>query len=250
MPPRYSYWTIILDGQPTAFRAAVRDDLLPTLRQLQATNPVAVLKWFARGRVWESPEEARAAQRQMPRPPAEHRQREWRPGGEHRDPHERFKKETFQARKRRERKAADLARQSGGPRPARATSGGTRAAGPVSQAEGRENRRRPRGGQPESGRAPTSRERPFGPSRRNRPPTSSGPGFRPRRFGSDAPAATGAASVGADGAAVAPRPDPAAQADEHRSPSPEPLVRTAPAADPGPLAPAHKTACPRLRKPR
>ena len=37
MPPRFSYWTILAGGLPTSFRAAERDDLLPTLRRLQ--NP-------------------------------------------------------------------------------------------------------------------------------------------------------------------------------------------------------------------
>ncbi len=64
MPPRYTYWTIILDGQPTAFRAADRETLLPTLKQLQSKNPDATLKWFAHAQVWDSPEEARAAQGQ------------------------------------------------------------------------------------------------------------------------------------------------------------------------------------------
>src|SRR5512138_1299171 len=64
MPPRFTYWTIILDGQPTAFRAAEREALLPTLKQLQSKNPDAVLKWFAHGKVWDSPEEARARQGQ------------------------------------------------------------------------------------------------------------------------------------------------------------------------------------------
>src|SRR5512136_3072710 len=59
MPPRFAFWTIILDNQPTAFRARERETLLPTLRQLQSRNPDAAMKWFARGRLWESPEEAR-----------------------------------------------------------------------------------------------------------------------------------------------------------------------------------------------
>ena len=29
MPPRFAYWTILVDGQPTAFRAAEVDELLP-----------------------------------------------------------------------------------------------------------------------------------------------------------------------------------------------------------------------------
>lgn len=112
MPPRFTYWTIILDGKPTAFRAAERDQLLPTLKQLQSKNPAAVLKWFAHGRLWESPEEvwqvklkAREAAREATE---ERRSRSWRPGGEHKDPREKFKKETFQARRRRDKKAANL----------------------------------------------------------------------------------------------------------------------------------------------
>ena len=113
MPPRFTYWTIILDGQPTAFRAAERDQLLPTLKQLQSKNPGAVLKWFAHGRLWESPEEVwqvRLKAREAAREASEARRgRSWRPGGEHKDPREKFKKETFQARKRRDKKAANLA---------------------------------------------------------------------------------------------------------------------------------------------
>jgi hypothetical protein len=119
MPPRFTYWTIILDGQPTAFRAGERDQLLPTLKQLQSKNPAAVLKWFAHGRLWESPEEvwqvklkAREAAREATE---ERRSRSWRPGGEHKDPREKFKKETFQARRRRDKKAANLAGESRGP---------------------------------------------------------------------------------------------------------------------------------------
>ena len=59
MPPRHAYWTIIVDGMPTAFRAAERDELLPTFERIRQKNPGAELKWFAKGRLWESPEEAR-----------------------------------------------------------------------------------------------------------------------------------------------------------------------------------------------
>jgi hypothetical protein len=41
MPPRHHYWTIILEGKPTAFRAHTEDELLPTLRQLQSRHPDA-----------------------------------------------------------------------------------------------------------------------------------------------------------------------------------------------------------------
>jgi hypothetical protein len=88
MPPRFSYWTIILEGKPTAFRAHDRDELKPTFKQLQRKHPDIILKWFARGRLWESPEEAQLAQRVSAR---ERRPLDWRPGGQHRDPRARFK---------------------------------------------------------------------------------------------------------------------------------------------------------------
>jgi hypothetical protein len=93
MPPRFTYWTIILDGGPTAFRAAEREELLPTLKQLQSRHPDAVLKWFARGRLWSSPEEMREHAR-LKRTGTLYRDRgpDWRPGGTHRDPRDRFKK--------------------------------------------------------------------------------------------------------------------------------------------------------------
>jgi len=100
VPPRYAFWTILIDQKPTAFRAREREELLPTLAQLKRTNSDVVLKWFARERLWESPEEERAAQAPRPSfrprgerpPPAEKRTREWRPGGKHEDPRERFRK--------------------------------------------------------------------------------------------------------------------------------------------------------------
>ena len=93
MPPRYSYWTIIAGGLPTAFRSAERDDLLPTFKRLQEKHPDAEMKWFARGKLWESPEAAREdteARRRAPEghrppladrppgPPRERRGRDWR----------------------------------------------------------------------------------------------------------------------------------------------------------------------------
>jgi hypothetical protein len=92
MPPRFTYWTIIAGGQPTAFRAATQDELLPTLKQLQSKQPDAVLMWFARGKLWPS-EEASAMALRMEREGAarERRGPDWRPGGEHKDPRDRFK---------------------------------------------------------------------------------------------------------------------------------------------------------------
>jgi hypothetical protein len=110
MPPRHVYWTIILEGQPTAFRARTREELLPTLRQLHSRHPDAVLMWFARGRLWQSQEEEREARTQR-RQPAERRAPQWRPGGLHRDPRDRFKRP--RAEKRR-KFAAERRRARGG----------------------------------------------------------------------------------------------------------------------------------------
>jgi hypothetical protein len=85
MPPRYAYWTIIAGGLPTAFRAAERDELLPTFQRIKEKHPDAEMKFFARGKLWESREAARTAQR-----PAGARARDWRPGGNHRDPRQKF----------------------------------------------------------------------------------------------------------------------------------------------------------------
>jgi hypothetical protein len=91
MPPRFVFWTLLIDGKPTAFRARDREELLPTLAQLKRTNQDVVMKWFARGKLWDSPEAERAAD---PRPvfTGEKRGPDWRPGGAHKDPRDRFKK--------------------------------------------------------------------------------------------------------------------------------------------------------------
>jgi hypothetical protein len=90
VPPRYAFWTILIDQKPTAFRAAQQEDLLPTLHQLRRTNKDVLLKWFARGKLWDSPDAERAAQR-TPKLMAK-RGPEWRPGGTHQDPRARFSK--------------------------------------------------------------------------------------------------------------------------------------------------------------
>jgi hypothetical protein len=103
VPPRFAYWTILIDNSPTAFRAGEPDELLPTLAQLKRTNENVVLKWFARGRLWESRQEERddfqqrkqrwsAAGRDGRRDQIERRSKDWRPGGDHKDPRARFDK--------------------------------------------------------------------------------------------------------------------------------------------------------------
>src|SRR5262245_5558177 len=96
------YWTILIDGAPTAFRARDPEELAPTLHQLKRTNKDVVLKWFARGRLWESQQQERddfQRRKQRARAPkrtggerAEPRGKDWRPGGAHKDPRARFKK--------------------------------------------------------------------------------------------------------------------------------------------------------------
>jgi hypothetical protein len=128
MPPRYVYWTILAGGLPTAFRAAELEDLLPTFNRIKDRHPDAELKYFARGRLWSSAEEARkdAADRRARDQRPDSRGRDWRPGGEHRDRRQRFidakKDRNLKARKRRfERSRAPGADQSSeGPRPPRA----------------------------------------------------------------------------------------------------------------------------------
>jgi len=66
MPPRFAYWTIILDGVPTSFRARERDEIMPLFNQLKKKNPGALLKWFSGGKLWDSPEQARE-ERQLER---------------------------------------------------------------------------------------------------------------------------------------------------------------------------------------
>lgn len=74
MPPRYAYWTILLDDQPTAFRATKVEELLPTFNRLKQKNPSAVMMWSQFGKLWKSPDEAMAVgktkdPRQSARPP-------------------------------------------------------------------------------------------------------------------------------------------------------------------------------------
>jgi hypothetical protein len=79
-------------------------------------NPAIEMRWFAHGKLWDSPEAAALARKSPP--DREPRDRGWRPGGDHRDPRERFK------RKKQPHKAHGInaarqssARGNGGDRP-------------------------------------------------------------------------------------------------------------------------------------
>src|SRR4029079_14088277 len=125
MPPRHTYWTILVGSSPTAFRAAEREDLVPTFERLRGKHPEVVLKWFARGKLWDSQEaqhDADRAERSATRegPP---RDGAWRPGGTHRDPRARVKKKTNDAGPRgRGRSARSVQEETEGRRPSRARS--------------------------------------------------------------------------------------------------------------------------------
>ena len=63
MPPRYVYWTIIVDGRPTAFRSGSLEDIMPTFNRLKEKQPTAELKWFQNGQLWPSRHDAQEAVR-------------------------------------------------------------------------------------------------------------------------------------------------------------------------------------------
>lgn len=113
MPPRYAYWTILIDGKATAFRAREREELLPTFNQLARKNADIVMRYFARGRLWDNPEQAQWANRNREVPRTEPRDRDWRPGGQHKDPRARFERKPdrgdrpFDSKDRKDRKPFD-----------------------------------------------------------------------------------------------------------------------------------------------
>jgi hypothetical protein len=103
---------------------------MPTFQRLLQKHPDAEMKWFARGRLWSSPEEARSARERHDRPPSGRegararddraglrersgrgdraetgRDRGWRPGGDHRDPKQKYAdaKQARNAAKRKRR---------------------------------------------------------------------------------------------------------------------------------------------------
>jgi hypothetical protein len=125
MPPRFAYWTILVGGLPTAFRAAQREEIEPTFRRLREKHPDAEMRWFARGRLWASPEEAREATERLKakgqRPKFVDRDRSWRPGGSHRDPRQPYidakKRENQKRRERRFEFKKDSGPQAPGSRP-------------------------------------------------------------------------------------------------------------------------------------
>jgi hypothetical protein len=145
---------IVSGAVPTAFRARRREDLLPTLHQLQRTQPDTVLRWFDRGRLWESPVEAAEALR-LARQARRTRPKDWRPGGGHKDPRARFELTRDQKRARFKRRH--------GPRPPGETTASRQGQPPRGDRRFRSD----------SGRPPAAGSRPRSP--RFRPPRKKKP---------------------------------------------------------------------------
>jgi hypothetical protein len=191
MPPPHSFWVILIGKTPTSFRGKGREDLVPTLRQLQRTQSDVTLRWFERGKMWESPEAAIGAARLAATAAREKRTKEWRPGGEHRDPKARFEltRDQKRAKFKRDQSAPDRGERERPPRDAR---GDDRPQSPFGPREPRAPRvprpdrpwsDRPKFDRPGPGRSPFGdRSRsPRGDSR-DRPPSGDRPfGSRPPR---------------------------------------------------------------------
>lgn len=91
---------------------------MPTFRRLLEKHPDATMKWFARGKLWESPEAARRdadASTGRPETGRPARGRNWRPGGDHRDPRQPFI-DAKKARNLDRRKTRFERQQRGNPR--------------------------------------------------------------------------------------------------------------------------------------
>jgi hypothetical protein len=165
VPPRYAYWTILIDNGPTAFRARDKDELLPTLTQLRRTNRHVDLRWFARGRLWDNPEQAQWASQQAA--VREKRGKDWRPGGAHKDPRARFdKRAAASGRDRRNGARERTDRQGDRPRGEHRGPATERSRAGAARPQARDNRP-PRGGaRVQAGRKPSWKDS----SRRAGPP--------------------------------------------------------------------------------
>jgi hypothetical protein len=123
MNERFACWVIVAGDISTGFRSRDRDELVPTLKQLQRTQPDAALKYFARGKLWES--DAAAAQALVEARRAKRTRTDaWRPGGRHVDPRARFEMTRDEKRARYKRRqfgkpSEGLARRPSRPAPPR-----------------------------------------------------------------------------------------------------------------------------------
>jgi hypothetical protein len=63
MPPRYAYWTILVDNQATAFRSGSQEELMPTFKRIQQKHASAKMMWWQNGKLWASRIDAQEAMR-------------------------------------------------------------------------------------------------------------------------------------------------------------------------------------------
>lgn len=195
MAKRFSCWVIVAGASPTAFRARRAEDLLPTLRQLQRTQPDVAMKWFDRGRFWNSPEEAEDALKAR-RQAAAGRGRDWRPGGSHVDPRAKYQlsRDEKRARFKRNQRRGGLSRPSdvrpkgpaGETRPPDTRPPDTRWSGETRPPDYRRPEHRGRKPGPSRWSRPGGPDRPHGnrPPKESRPPDHRPPDVRSRKPGS------------------------------------------------------------------
>ena len=187
MAKYFKCWVIVDGTQPTAFRAREAEDLIPTLKQLQRTQPDVALMWFERGRLWNSPGDAQQALLERRRTPPKGRGREWRPGGEHKDPKARpriprdEKRSLFKKRLISKKTQGGGSASSGAGRPPFGSPPDRRpqSGRPPGSTDGRTPSRPPSGRRPPSGQTPSSSWRPSGPLSSRRPPSEPTSSRRP-----------------------------------------------------------------------
>jgi hypothetical protein len=177
------FWIIISGVAPTAFRSPNREDLLPTLRQLQRKQPDTTMMWFDGRRFWTSPAAARASaadrrNRRADSPPE--RRDEWRPGGDHKDPRARYKQTRDQKRARFKKRLIQNSRSSTRKDDATGTPSGSpkKDSGRPPAKSGKPGAKagtKPRSGSASSARKPTGRKPPAtGAARKSGRKTSAG----------------------------------------------------------------------------
>lgn len=200
MPPRYAYWTILVDDQPTAFRAGAMEDLLPTYKRLQQKHPSAKMMWFQNGQLWPSRHDAQEAMRERgergrrgdtrqqgssgraewrPKPTGDRPKLDWQPKSDSpRRPEWRPKAE---ARPKPEWRPKTDSRPKSEWRPKGGSTDRPRAAKPEwKPRDDSTDRREPRSSRPRDDRKPFARD--------DRKPFTRDKGWRPKPGGSDRPA--------------------------------------------------------------
>lgn len=195
MPAPNRFWLILIGKTATSFKATEREDLLPTYKQLQRTQPEVSLRWFERGKVWESPAAAEAAVKLAATEARARRPKEWRPGGDHRDPKARFQLTRDQKRAKFKRQLIEDSKDGPspfGPRTPRDPQSDDRTDRPPRQARDPRPDRGDRGPRAERPGRPAFERNPFKRADSDRPRSGSSerpdrPDRPPRRTSSNLP---------------------------------------------------------------